>query len=477
MINRILIRIKAIQILYSFLLVEKHFNIEGAPSNPTKEKRFAYSLYLDMLVLLVRVASSVERRNGDYPLKETKFISRLLLDDTVQAMLAKYRLEPFPYERLVAILASRIEESGIYKKYLKIAGKELEAGQEHLWRDIFNVLIITAPELHNLTQERQNYTLKGFERMKEMMNRTFVNFLAAQDNVREVENALRHSLDTARDLYFRLLYLPVELTDMQDRVIDENSHKFLKTEEDINPNMKFVQNRVVDAIRCNETIDTYVSKHKLSWRQEDPVMMQSLLKAVTSSDTYREYMEAAPEQSQGDEETTAGIHADGELWRNLFKRVILENPVFLESLEEKSVFWNDDLEIISTFVAKSLKRLEDGESATAVLDQYKDDEDARFGYELIRHVYAHKDTYRLWIEEAVKKGSWEAERLAFMDVVILETALAEIMNYPKIPLTVSVNEYIELAKSYSTSKSGQFVHGILGTIIDKLQKDGMLLKK
>ena len=171
------------------------------------------------------------------------------------------------------------------------------------------------------------------------------------------------------------------------------------------------------------------------------------------------------------------IHDDSELWRNLFKRVILDNTDFLETLEDKSVFWNDDLETIATFVLKSFRRIEDGEVSDAVLDKFKDDEDARFGFELLRYLYKNKETYRRYIDDAVSGGNWDIERLAFMDMVILETAIAEIMNFPKIPLSVSVNEYIELAKSYSSARSGSFVHGILGAVVARLQKEGKLLKK
>lgn len=467
MINRILIRIKVIQILYSFLLVEKQFTLESSPSAPTKEKRFAYALYLDMLVLLVKVAESVERRVGDYPLVSTRFISRLLIDDTIKSLIRKYASEPFPYAGLVEPLAEKVKESGIYKKFLKESGNEIGSGEEHLWRDLFNLVILSDPQVGEVTARRTNYTLKGLERMHDMMNRTFINFLASQDNVAEVEQALSRSLDKARELYFRLLSLPVELTDLQDRIIDENRHKFLKNDEDINPDLRFVENRLVEALRQNETVDTFISKNKIAWAQEEPVMLRNLLKAVTDSEVYAEYM-ALPEVS---------VHDDAELWRSLFKKVILDNTDFLETLEEKSVFWNDDLETISTFVLKSFRRLEEGDSAGAVLEKFKDEEDARFGAELLRYLYRNKETYRRYIDDAVAGSNWDAERLAFMDIVVLETALAEILNFPKIPLSVSVNEYIELAKSYSSARSGAFVHGILGAVVVRLQKEGKLSKK
>lgn len=467
MINRILIRIKVIQILYSFLLVEKHFSLESSPTAPTKEKRFSYSLYLDMLVLLIRLANSVERRPGDTPLAETRFISRLLIDDTVKSLLRKYGSEQFPLQGAVASVAERVKESGVYKNFLKDLGKKADSGDEHLWRDLFNLVIMTDPDLGALIAQRQNFTLKGLERMKDMMNRTFVNFLASQDNVADVERALVQSLDKARELYFRLLYLPVELTDLEDRILDDNRHKFLKEEKDINPDMRFVDNRIVAELRSNAEIDAYVKKNKLSWFNEEPIMMRNLLRSIKESDIYSDYMSSAHND----------IHDDCELWRNLFKRVILDNSDFLETLEEKSVFWNDDLEIIATFVNKSLRRIEEGDSAGVVLEKFKDEEDARFGSELIRYIYRDKETFRLYIDDAVSGGNWDKDRLAFMDIVILEAALAEIQNFPKVPLSVSVNEYIEIAKSYSTARSGQFVHGILGSIIARLQKEGKLLKK
>ena len=171
------------------------------------------------------------------------------------------------------------------------------------------------------------------------------------------------------------------------------------------------------------------------------------------------------------------LQDDCDFWRTVYRRLILPNPDFLETLEDKSVFWNDDIDIIGTFVVKTIRRIEEGEGQNSVLDKFKDEEDARFGGELIKAVLKNKDTYRGYIDRCLDQSLWESERLAFMDVVIMETALAEIMNFPKITLTVSLNEYIEIAKSYSTAKSGAFVNGILGDIVVKLQEEGLLFKR
>ena len=192
--------------------------------------------------------------------------------------------------------------------------------------------------------------------------------------------------------------------------------------------------------------------------------MHKLLDAIKSSDIYGYYM-SLPSTSATD---------DAAFLRDLYRHIIFTNPDFLECLESMSVFWNDDIDILSTFVLKSIRRIENGDCLNVVLDKYKDEEDARFGAELIRALYNNKEQYRLLIDDAVSGSNWDKDRLAFMDIVIIETAIAEIFNFPKIPIQVSVNEYIEMAKSYSTPRSGQFVHGILGSIISRLQKENKL---
>lgn len=467
MINRILIRIKVIQILYSFLLVEKKFELESSPSAPTKEKRFAYSLYLDMLVLMVRIAKSIERRKGDFPLADTRFISRLLLCEDLRMRLRTPGNSDFIFDSLVKQMSELVEESGVYKLFIKDRSKESPDGGAALWRDLFNSVLLSSPKLNEAIETLPNFSPKGVERMKDMMEATFVNFMGSQDNVAEVVKALDVSLDKARELYLKLLTLPIDLTDLEERILDDNRHKYLRSEADINPDMRLVENQMVAILRKNPVIQSFIEKSKFSWLNDDPILARGLLKAIKESEVYREYMQLP----------STDLHTDAELWRKLLKSVILDNTAFLEALEENSVFWNDDLDNISTFVLKSFRRIAEGDDTTAVLDKFKDEEDARFGEELIRFVYRNKETYRGYIDEALVGGNWDKDRIAFMDIVVLETAIAEIMNFPKIPLKVSVNEYIELAKSYSTAKSGQFVHGILGYVISRLQKEGILHKK
>ncbi len=172
MINRILIRIKVIQTLYSFLLVEKQFSIESNPSAPTKEKRFAYSLYLDMLVLLIKLSREVERRRGEYPLAGTRFISRLLMDERVKSLMTRYSSEPFPFDGIVEGLARAVKDSGVYKSFLKDLDRDVPAAEEMVWTNLLNMVVMPSPLLTAVIPDRVNYTMKGVETMQGMLNRT-----------------------------------------------------------------------------------------------------------------------------------------------------------------------------------------------------------------------------------------------------------------------------------------------------------------
>ncbi|MDE6309450.1 MAG: transcription antitermination protein NusB, partial [Muribaculaceae bacterium] len=170
--------------------------------------------------------------------------------------------------------------------------------------------------------------------------------------------------------------------------------------------------------------------------------------------------------------------ADCEFWRQVMKHIILPSDVLAETLENQSVFWNDDLGIMSTFVLKTIKQFgsaADGETVK-LLPMFKDDEDRRFGPELFMHVVNNRDLYREYIDRFINRDQWESERIALMDIVVLMTAIAEMLHFPSIPLAVTINEYIEIAKGYSSPKSGQFVNGMLYSLSNYLREQGQLHK-
>lgn len=466
MINRVLIRIKVIQLLYSYLLTEKLFTLEGQPTPPTKEKRFAYKLYLDVLVLMKRIADNVQQRSGHYPLADNRFIRTVSADEKIKSRLVQRELEPDALDspELVKRLADEIKDSAVYKSYLKSGSLDLAADLK-VWREIFNLILMKDNSLNRLFEELPNYSLRGVERMRELMETTFSNFSTSQDFVIDAAKTLAFSLEKSYQLYFLILLLAVEITRMQEQNLDSARHKYLATETDLNPNLRFVENKFIAKLTEQPEFHGFVEKNKLSWLNDDRIFLSKMLKNVVESDIYKEYM-AAPEVTFED---------DCRLWKNLLKTVILPDDDFQEVLEDKSVYWNDDLDIIGTFVLKTIRRFEEGEE-NPLIPKFKDDEDARFGLELFNAVIKNKDNYRAIIENALNKESWDTDRLAFMDVVIIRTALAEILNFPKIPISVSINEYLEIAKAYSTPKSAYFINGLLGAAVSKMKAEGKLVK-
>lgn len=276
---------------------------------------------------------------------------------------------------------------------------------------------------------------------------------------------LTKSLDKSYELYNALLKLMIELTDVQDLRLDEAKHKFLPTEEDLNPNMRFVENEFVKRLRADQTLADFVGDKKINWR-DDELFVRLLLDKILRSEEYQEYMEM-PKTS---------LVRDGEVWYQLMKKVVLPDENLLEHLQSMSVYYtDDDLQIIGQFVMKTIRRFED-EEAQPILPQYKNDDDSKFGEQLFSKAVAEMEENNSYIDQFVKTEKWDVERIALMDRVVMCTALTEIRNYPSIPVNVSLNEYIELAKDYSTPRSGQFVNGILNAVVNKLRADKVIIK-
>lgn len=458
---------KTVQLLYSYLLVEKPFSLESQPSNPTKEKRFAFSLYLDTIYLIYQLANAIVGKNKKRPLATSRFVLRIENDDQFRALIEKYRATEYPFASIEAALGEKIKDSLLFREFEKKRDEGLPI--ENFWENVYNAIISPDPSYNKVVGSMPGYSLSGVERMKTMMDVTFKNFYSSRDNIDDALKTLEASMQKARDLYMRLLALPVELTALHREKLEQNRKKLLATVADMNPNMKLVDNRIVELIERDPEFSKYVETNHLSWKGEDPELLQNLLKTVLESEEYNKYLTEEP-----------GIKKDYEFWQDILVNVILNNEEFLEYLENKSVFWNDDLEIMTSFVIKTLKRLENPYTReTAVLPMYKDGidgKDAHFGAELFNYVVRNKDIYRKYIQDVLKEDKWDAERLAFMDLVITMTALAEIINYPEIPVNVSINEYIEIAKSYSSNKSGQFVHGLLASLIEKLKEENIINK-
>lgn len=322
-----------------------------------------------------------------------------------------------------------------------------------------------------MTVARKNpdFTVAGFTRGINSLLYTLSDYKDNRTLFNHARHALDYSLDKAYELYYSLLYLALEITRMQDLRLDAAKHKLLPSDEDLHPNMRFVENKFVKALSENPEFVEYVDTKKLSWDADD-ALVRGLLDRILQSEAYQAYMESTDEPS---------FEADSELWRVIFKNIILPSDDLAEVLESKSVYWNDDLHVMGTFVLKTIRKYcqskNNGEDVT-LLPQYKDEEDRQFGPILFETAVKNYDEYRELIDSFVNQHRWDADRLAFMDTVIMVTAITELLKFPAIPIAVTLNEYIEIANAYSTPKSGAFINGILYSVINKLKADGVLFK-
>lgn len=473
MINRVLIRIKVVQMLYSYLLTQGEFKLQQLPDNATRDKRFAHSMYVDLLLLLVRLSGfrmNPEARviNGvdDNRYLPANRVSRLLrADGDLRSLSVKSRFADRYSDSLIYDIHNQITRSAIYRSQIRMKNREL-ADDVMFWTTLLNTILAKSPELLAAARESEDFSSKGYEDAFSMAVEAVENIGDISGRYISAKNALARSLDKAYELYHALLALPVELTRLEDQRLDAARHKFLATPEDLNPNMRFVENKMVERLAKNQEMEDYFAEHPFSWN-DDPVLLRSFLSKIHASEVYKEYMEA----------DTTDLKADCEFWRNIFKTVILPGDDLAEALENMSVYWNDDLDIVGTFVLKTMRRISDrDENAKVLLPQFKDEEDAAFGGELFVDTVDNFDEYRGYIDRFIDRRQWDAERLAFMDVVIMATAISELLNYPAIPIAVTLNEYIEIANSYSTPKSGQFINGILYSVINCLKNEGKLNK-
>ena len=277
---------------------------------------------------------------------------------------------------------------------------------------------------------------------------------------------LEACLEKTYELYHYLLRLPVELTHIQEMRLDEARNKYMPTEEELNPNMKFVNNRLVKALAENEQLEQFAQEHNVTWN-DDPILERLMLDKILKSDLYNEYM--------ADDEDN--VTADSLLWQQLMKQVILPDENMADAVEQRSLFWTeDDMDLLGQFVCKTFKRLAEG-ADDAILPMFKDEEDSGFGKDLFAAAVTQMPESNALIDELLQESRWDKDRIVLMDRIIMCTALAELRTFDKIPAAVTLNEYIELAKNFSTAASGKFVNGILNNAVKQLRKDGVIFKQ
>lgn len=284
-------------------------------------------------------------------------------------------------------------------------------------------------------------------------------------DLKKAETELLFSLQKSYDLYFYFLSLMIELTDAYAQKVDARKSKLLPSEEDINPNTKLLENKFISQLRQNVTLNKYMKDRPFRWFEYE-AFVRGLLEEILNSDAYEVYVE----------NTSDNYESDREFWRKVFKQIISNREELYSILEDESLYWNDDIEIVESFVLKTIKRFEESKGTDQeLLPMFKDETDREFAVKLLRESLLNEKEYRTLIDKYT--NNWESERIAQMDMVIMQIALAEIMSFPSIPISVTLNEYIDVAKSYSTAKSASFINGILDAIVKELREEKKVIKK
>lgn len=292
---------------------------------------------------------------------------------------------------------------------------------------------------------------------------TYAYYQNGNRNIDTAEKELLFSLSRAYHLYNYLLELIVAITQEERRRVDVATAK-ANREGGEAPSQRFAFNKFAVQVEENKELQAFAVDQKFSWN-DDIDSVRKLCDQIESSSIYKEYM-SGPEPD---------YDTDRELWRRIYRTLIQENDDLDKVLEDKSIYWNDDKEIVDTFVLKTIKRFDPKAGANqALLPEYKDEEDRMFARKLFRATILNADTYQRYMSDTSR--NWDFSRLAYMDVVIMQIAIAEMLNFPNIPVSVTINEYVDLAKIYSTPKSGAYINGMLDAIARHLKAEGLLLK-
>jgi N utilization substance protein B len=292
---------------------------------------------------------------------------------------------------------------------------------------------------------------------------TYAYYQNGNKNIDSAEKELFFSLSKAYDLYNYLLALIVAITKEARR-----RNEVLTTRADREglekPSQKFVLNRFAIQLEENKQLLDFISTQKRTWN-DDQEFVGKTLEIIENSDIYKEYMAAAEDN----------YDADRELWRKLYKTYLQNNDELDAVLEEISLYWNDDKEIVDTFVLKTIKRFDEQNGPRQeLLPEWDSDDEQDYARKLFRAAILNANEYQRFMGEASR--NWDFSRLAYMDVVIMQIAIAEMVTFPNIPISVTINEFVDIAKLYSTEKSGGYINGMLDGIARHLIATGKLAK-
>jgi transcription antitermination protein NusB len=280
----------------------------------------------------------------------------------------------------------------------------------------------------------------------------------------KAEKELFHSINKTYELYHFLLIILVDIVNYAIGRIEIAKQKNIPTHEDLYPNTKFIENKIIQQIRSNKQLNSFLNSNRLSWVNY-PELIKKIFNQIKDSEQYQSYLS----------DNERSYKEDKEFIAYLYTEIIANTGDLYQSLEEQSIYWNDEVEFVISIILKTIKNFKekDGENAH-LFPLFKNNDDIEFTKTLFRKTALHKEEYLELIKSFAQ--NWEIERIAFMDVLILQLAITEVTEFTSIPTKVTFNEYLEIAKYYSTNKSSVFINGILDKIITHLKNNDKIKK-
>ena len=283
-------------------------------------------------------------------------------------------------------------------------------------------------------------------------------------NLASEEKFLNSSMDSMYSLYLLMLSLLIKVHDKAKDQQEKSQQKHLLTTEDLNPNMKFIKNALLVQMSDSQSLKNAFERYKIQNWELDNEYVEVIFRSILESDIYASYMNSK-----------FSFNNDKQCVVDLFKEVIAPNEKLYDYLEDRNLTWLDDLPVVNTALVKLLNKAKENSSDDYFTPQlFKDDEDKEFGVELLRNTVLNIESYSE--EISLKTQNWDKDRIADIDFVLLQMAICEFHEFPSIPTKVSINEYIEIAKEYSTPKSNVFINGVLDKIVKEQNENNTLNK-
>jgi N utilization substance protein B len=295
-------------------------------------------------------------------------------------------------------------------------------------------------------------------------------FQSDNDRLDLGEKELLKSINKLYEIYIYQISFLIEIAEFAQVRLEENKAKFFPTPDDLDPNTRFVNNKVIRQIAENRDYRKYYDAYKINW-VDDIEMIRKIYREILESEDFKLYMSSS----------NNSFNDDREILIKIIKKQISRSEILQYYYEEKDIHWSDDFHTANLLVMKTLKSLKENQDEYQKLptlledDEFEEkNEDREFVRHLFRKAVIRSDEYGKLIEDKVK--NWEMDRIAIMDVILIKMALVELLEFPSIPIKVTLNEYIELAKMYSTPKSKIFVNGVLDKLIFDLREKNLVKK-